>query len=502
MSNYTKKAVIGAGTVAAMMYFSYFLGYVLRVAIARFGGPTSLGLVYSVISLFGMFSLAMNFGLRAALLKYIPEFLATKKLGEIKGAIIFVMASTFILSAIVCGALMVFADQVAYLAFPRNVPNPVDISYAALLIRVYGIGVIFSSIIMVLKNCFNGFQEVRYFSSIEVVKSVISTALTIILLFMGMNEVAPLLGFTLTYVVFLPAIYAYLFIRKVFPEFFSIRTVLNKALAVKLAGFGLNTTLIDVAGTVSGNIDTMVLTFYQGTFQSGLYNAAQPMTKLLTFVGPAITAIVFPMSSELWVTGKKEKLSRGLSMLYKYLLISIFPVALIMLLFPDVILRTLFGKEFGEAGLVLGILTVGYVFQSFTWANSSALSGIGKPKDAGMIALAGSGVLLVLDFALVPSYGMTGAGYANLAAFLTTFLLSTQRIKTYVPVHIPWKDFFSVGVAGAVITGLSYSLIPFLGIWPRIFFTVAAGSLIYVGILFSTKSLVMEDIRHIVNRVK
>ena len=501
MGNYTRKAVRGAGIMFFMMAASNFLGYVFRMLIAQFGGATSLGLVYAVISLFGAFSLLMNMGLRSSLVKYIPEFTAKGEPEKIKGAIIIIGLATFLLSFLVCGIIMVYAEQVAALYWNNSAQN-VDIGYAAFLIRVYGVGVLFSSIILVLRNCFNGFQEIKYFSSIDLVKSIISTALVIVFLLLGLREVAPLIGFTITYVVFLPAIYGIIFIKKVFPEFFRIKADLSKDLAKKLFGFGITATLMDVAGTISGNIDTIILTFFRGNYQAGLYNAAQPTTKLISVVGPAITAVVFPMSSELWVTGKKEQLSRGLTMLYKYLLIIIFPMALILFLFPETILGTLFGKEFGQAGAVLSILTVGYVFQSFTWANTSALSGIGKPKDAGTVALIGSLVLVILDFALVPSYGMLGVGYANLTAFITTFLLSTMRIKAYVPVHIPWKDFFSVGTAGILIIGMSYLLSNVLSIWPRIFATVILGSVIYLLVLFLTRSLVFDDVKQIIHKVK
>ncbi len=495
MSNYTGRAVRGAGIVFVMMVLSYFLGYVFRVIIARELGVASYGLVYAIIALFGFFSLFMSLGLESALVKYIAEFKAENKPEKIKGSIIIVLFSKLLLSAIVCGVLILFSDLIAseYFKTPE----------ASILIKIYGVGILFSAIITTMKASFQGFQSMKYFSTIDFTKSIIVLCITIFLLLIGFKELAPILGFAIAWIVFLPLIYLHLLIRKVFPEFLRIKAELTRSLAKKLFRFGIPIIFVGLAGMIFGYTDTVMLTYFRSLNEVGLYNAALPTMKLIGVMGVAIISVLFPMSSELWVKKRKDQLSKGLGILYKYVLILIFPIALLMFLFPEIILGILFGGEFRQAGNVLRILAVGYFINTLSGVNTTVLSGIGKPKEVSKIMLSGAALNLVLNLILIPGYGMEGAAISTLIASILVFILSLE-LRRYISFTLPWRDFLIIVSSGILITGLAYLIksLEFIGVWEKLAITVLAGSILYLSILSLSKTLTFADIKEIIKRVR
>lgn len=495
MSNYTKRAVRGAGIVFVMMVASYFLGYLFRLILARELGVASYGLVYGIIALFGFFSIFMSLGLESALVKYIAEFKAQNKLEELKGSILIVFLSKLLLTVLTCGILILFSDKIAsdYLNAPQ----------ASILIKIYGIAIIFSVISSTLRSSFRGFQSMKYYSSTDFIKSVLALTITFFLLMLGFKEIAPILGFTLTFAI-LPLIYFPLLIKKIFPEFLQIKAELTKPLAKKLFKFGIPVLFTGLAGMIFGYTDTILLTYFRTLKEVGLYNVALPTMKVISVIGVAFTSILFPLSSELWAKKRKDQLGKGLGMLYKYALILVFPLALLMFLFPEIILGILFGGEFKEAGGVLRILAIGYLINTLSGVNNTTLSGIGKPKEVSKIMFSGACMNLILNLILIPFYGMEGAAISTTISFLFLFILSTLKIKKDIFFTLPLKSFSILAMSGILIASLTYLIksLDFLDIWSKLILTIIIGTSIYLIFLVGTKTLTLKEIKNIWNRVK
>ena len=502
MAGYTRRAVRGAGIVFIMLVASYFLGYVFRLLIARELGVASYGLVYAIISLFGIFSILMSLGLESALIKYIAQFRVENRLEKIKGSILIVLFSKILLSILVCGALILFSDRLSIDYFNTSGMS-ITPSEVSLLIKIYAAGIIFSAVTTTLKVSLQGFQSMKYYSSVNFVKSVIVLLVTVFLFSLGFREMAPILGFTLAFIVFLPLIYFPLLVRKVFPEFLRVRAELTKPLAKKLFLFGVPVVFTGLAAIIFGYTDTLILTYFRPLEEVGLYNAAFPTMKIIGVIGTALASVVFPVSSELWARRGGEQLSKGLGMLYKYVLIFVFPIALLMFLFPELILGVLFGGEFRAAGGVLRILALGYFLHALTGVNTSTLSGIGEPKEVSKIMLSGAAVNLVLNLILIPVYGMEGAAFSTLIAFILIFILSVVKIRRRISFVIPWRDFLVVVSSGFLITLLAYLIkcVEWMDMWSKLILTVSLGIFVYVISLLGSGTLSLEEVKGILRRV-
>ena len=496
MTDYTRKAVRGAGIVFVMMFASYFLGYIFRLLIARELGASSYGLVYGIIALFGFFNIFGTMGLDGALAKYIPEFRVQNKLDKIKGAILITLGCRLLFSAIICTPLIIFSDFIAIEYF--NTPN------ASILIKIYAIGIIFAPIIATIKIGFRGFQTMGYYASIDFVKSIFVLGITFFLLMIGFSEISPILGFTLAFIPIMPLLYFPIVMSKAFPEFPRVKANLSKKLTSQLFRFGIPVAFAGMSGVILNHTDTMMLTYFRSLEEVGHYNVGYPTTKIITSVGVALTSVLLPMSSELWTRGKKEQIGNGLRLLYKYSMLFVFPVALLMFLFPGILLRILFGEEYVAASNVLRILSLSSIGFTLVAVNNSVISGIGKPGEVSKIMLTGAVLNLILNLTLIPAYGMEGASVATLIASVVMFSIGIKKLRSVILFNPPGRDLIFIILSGILVVILAYLIksIDAIDIWSKLIIIVITGSIIYLSILILSKTLDTTEIKNILKRIR
>jgi O-antigen/teichoic acid export membrane protein len=113
MTNYTQKAVFGAGASLVMGFLASLIMYLTRIIMARNLGPKDYGLFYSVFTIIIFFLFFRDLGLGTSLVKYISEFRAKKKYDNIKTSIVFVFLFQLISSLTMGVILFLMADFLA-----------------------------------------------------------------------------------------------------------------------------------------------------------------------------------------------------------------------------------------------------------------------------------------------------------------------------------------------------------------------------------------------------
>jgi len=343
----------------------------------------------------------------------------------------------------------------------------------------------------------------EYFSTMDFTRSVIVLSITYLLIMMGFGEMAPILGFTLAFAFFMPLIYTPIFIKKVFPKFLHLKAKLDFDLAWKLIAFGIPVMFTNLAGVIFTHTDSVILTHFRSLTEVGLYNVAAPTTKLIKVIGVALTAVILPMVSELWIKNKRRPIGKGIGMLYKYVLMVVFPIAILLFLFPDSILRILFGNDYVPASNTLRILTISSIVMIFANINNFALTGIGKPKVVGKIMMTGAIVNLLLNIIMIPNYGTEGAAISTLFALTLIFMLSIINIRGYVSFDLPWKDFIIIILSGVPISIFAQFLrgIESIDVWLKIIITAFVGIGLYCAVLLLSRTLIISDVKRIIKGV-
>jgi O-antigen/teichoic acid export membrane protein len=137
--------------------------------------------------------------------------------------------------------------------------------------------------------------------------------------------------------------------------------------------------------------------------------------------------------------GGVEKLRRGIETFYKVLFIHVVPIAVIGMMCGDKLVQVIYGPQLAAAGTIaqaffgvqtLFFLTTGLVVGTYA---------LGKPWVAFWIAVLQAGVNILLDFLLIPRFGITGAVLAVLGTLvLVTPLFFRAYARTLGSGILPW----------------------------------------------------------------
>jgi O-antigen/teichoic acid export membrane protein len=178
-----------------------------------------------------------------------------------------------------------------------------------------------------------------------------------------------------------------------------------------------------VAGfsTVMYRLDTLVINYYRGDYEAGLYNAALRILEAQMFIPMAFMASVFPALSHLFRQDETEFV-RVFRRSLRYLLVAGLLLAttlhttapfLITILYPDGFLKS------------IGALKIGTFMLVFYFANfllSQTLIAINEERTFSIIIVSTALVSAASNLAVVPEWGFLGASWVRVAMEFIMFV--------------------------------------------------------------------------------
>ncbi|USE68114.1 hypothetical protein CTT31_02820 [Pseudoalteromonas maricaloris] len=155
--------------------------------------------------------------------------------------------------------------------------------------------------------------------------------------------------------------------------------------------------------------------------QVAFFSVAQRIALLTSFVLMAVNLVVAPKFSAFNSKGDLEGIRKTALFSVRLLVVSAFPIVLVMLLFPE-FLMGLFGEEFKQGAAILQILVLGQAVNVVTGSVGFLLQMTGHERDMRLVTLiSGFGVLISVPI-FTKLYGAIGAAIA------TSFFISLQNL--------------------------------------------------------------------------
>jgi len=193
--------------------------------------------------------------------------------------------------------------------------------------------------------------------------------------------------------------------------------------------------LTGIAISLYMRIDQIMIKEMLGEREVGLYSAAVKLSEAWYFVPVIVTTSLFPAI----VNAKKislELYNERLQRLYFIMIYSAVSVALLVTFMADKIVEILYGIHYGDAGLVLAIHIWAGVFVGLGVVNGSWFLTENLQKLATLNTLIGAATNVVLNYFLIPIYGIPGAAFATfvsygVAVYLVLFLHGKTRGQFY-----------------------------------------------------------------------
>lgn len=475
MSNYLGKILRGAGLILAANLLASLLSYGTRIVIARKLGPEEYGLFAAVLAFISFFIFFRDLGMGTALVNFVAKARIQKKYDDIKTAVVAVLSVQLLISSVIAILIIIFSEFLSVHYFK------VPVSKTIILVLI--ISMITTILYVITKELLNGFQKNILYSLLEPAKNLFILLPTVLLFHYGYGILAAAIPYTfvsvILFLIFQPFVQREL-------SFFKYKIVNLKETTKELVLFGLPLMAADIGGRVMGYTDTLMLTYFSSLSEVGIFNVILPSALFFIQISSSISAIIFPISTELHFRKDVTKLARGISLLHRYCFALVIPLIFALFAFADQFLLLFFGQKYVSGALAFRILLIGCMFFVLASVNNVIISSMGRPKEVTKIILFSALLNVLLNVILIPRFGISGAAGATAIAYALSLILSTRRLEKETGVKPPYWHWVKLLLTAAVFVMVILYVMRLLhlNLYLEIILSFAAASLVYILLLY------------------
>ncbi len=468
---------------------SAFVGYLLRIFVARTMTPYEYGLFYGSFVLLTFIGLFNNLGLNDAIAKFTSEFRVKNKYREIKSIIVYSILIKFLIFSFICAIVILFSNKIATVF----IGDPT----AGEVLRTLVFTVLLTALIPVFQSVLRGLHKVKYYSFVSFM-SIFSVFL--FALFLLPHSPHKPVTFAYSYLLggVMTGLISLLFFLRSF-DFFSVDTVFSKTLLKKLLSYSIPSFAYSIAFVIISYTDTIMISMMKGAELVGNYQVAMPSARIILYFAMSLSTVLLPVFSEMWAKNEKKEIRNLLSKLVKLSFVIVLPISLVFVSFPRIVINIFFGSKYIWASDPLRILAIGYLFYTLSTIYFNLMNGMGKPKLTAKVIYICAITNVVLNALLIPKFGLVGAASASAFSLILSSVLSHKILK---------KEFMSHGIeivspkiyilktlgAGILTTILIYILKAVINLNPWLeLFSVLVPSLLFYSFLVLRLHIVTYD---------
>jgi len=186
-----------------------------------------------------------------------------------------------------------------------------------------------------------------------------------------------------------------------------------------------------------GWMDTFILGIYEPDESIGIYNVALKLALVTSFSIEAINSSLAPKIANLYVNNLKEKFLSLIKFSTRLNFILTLFIVSVLIIFNESFL-SIFGEDFKAGSIALIILCSIHLINSSVGSVGIIMQMTGKQKQYQYIAIISLCINLLLNFILIPKYGINGAAVATAVSLSVwnvsgcVYLKRNENIKTYL----------------------------------------------------------------------
>jgi O-antigen/teichoic acid export membrane protein len=416
----------------AMLYRigGQLLGFLLTFVIAYFFGANGLGDYVLAIIVLKIFTLISKLGLDTASIRYIAEYSSENSLSSILD---FRKKSIFLITtvSIICSLVMYLGANIIAEFIKAN-PQHIEITSFFILPM--------SLFIFHYQNM-RGLKEIAGYSFFFWMSQALFSLIAILALTTFTKDPAvPLYAFLISLIVIsIFSVISFTYFlnkRKRIKELFtddkrseSVKNILIVSLPLMLAQavhFIMSWTdklmlgILDSPDVISG--------LSTNSAQIGVYHTAFKLSMFATIGLMAVKSIASPKFAELYKQREFKLLKKVTQQSTKLIFWTTLPLVALFIFFSEN-LMLLFGDEFQAGVFAFILLSIGRVFVSFSGAAGNLLQMCGRQVIFMNIAVIGSVINVVLNFSLIPIYGINGSAIATMISLVSFNFLLVYYVK-------------------------------------------------------------------------
>jgi O-antigen/teichoic acid export membrane protein len=423
-----QKQSLTQDTVIVFVLFlaAALFSYIFKLILARNLSLKDYGLFFAVVAFLGIINIFRDLGIGQSAMYYLPRFVAGKQQSKVREFIDKIARVELLTSMIAMIAIIALADFLAQNYFHYG---------SVSTIMLFAIAYFFNSVEINIQTLFNVFQSQKLYALHNLTRTFIVMVLalyaTMTLYKSNVNTyvIVEIVAYLTVAVVFGVILY-----HKLYPKRINVKkeTIPLKNLFV----FGLIATGAQLCYFFITTTDTIFLTYMTTLENVGLYNAVIPLVTLLLYFTMSLSAVITPRISELTARKKFSEIRFLWQKSIKYVLIATLPFIGLLVLYPSLILRMMFGVQFVAASTTLAIMGSGIILFGLSQINMGFLLSIVGPKKNLIIFAVATVANVILNLILIPKYSIEGAATATVISYGLLFIMSTYYLLKVIKTKI------------------------------------------------------------------
>lgn len=339
---------------------------------------------------------------------------------------------------------------------------------------------------------YSGIQKMEYNSVYNIFKSGVPFILVYIFL-KTKNQLYYVPIFTILALIIgsLYQFYGYFFKEKL-----KISINLDKKAVLGYISFGSPFLISGILAMINGNVDRLVISFFRGRTEAGIYGAGYTIISFLINIVGMIFIPIFPVIITYFNENAKEKLSELMNKTSKILAAFVVPVAFGGIILSREIIILLFGKPYVGAYISFSILLIYVIILFFRELYGYGLNACNLEKKYVKAVAVSSIINLGLNLILTPRYGMNIAAIITLLSEVINFVMMKYYAKEVIIVSNT-KNIVKVLFPSLLMAAITILLKYFnINIVINIIISAAA----YSSFIFITKYITISEIKSIIRK--
>ena len=414
------------------------VGFLLTLLIARYFRAEGLGEYMLAVVVLRIFTLIAKLGMDTVSIRFIASFAKQKKwrsLLHFRKKVV----STLLVTSISSSSLMYFlANAIANLL---NI-NP---EY----IRLFSFFILPMTFFILHYQSLRGLKKIAAFSFFYRMSQALFTIITIIILLQYSDDsIVPFYAYITSLTIV--SLLAFVVFRSVLKEKIEENAEeeieeksLKNILAVAMPLMFAQSVQFIMAWT-----DKIMIGNMMSATDVGIYGVAFKLSMFASITLMAINSIAAPKFAEMYGENNIEGLKKVAQQSTKMIFWSTLPLVILFFMFPELLLG-LFGEHFKIGVYAFLLLSFGKLISSFSGSVGNLLQMTGKQLIYMNILLVGAIINVLLNYFLIPIYGINGAAIASMTSIIIWNLTMVYFVKKelgFLTFYVPLKFFLLIAI--------------------------------------------------------
>ena len=460
-----RQSAIGLGTTLMLT----LIGFLSTMYFAHTVGPTILGAYFLFVAYFSVFNLIGDGGFGGAAVKRISE-------GDDQNA--YFTAFTFL-------RVMLVAVSVGFLLIAQ--PYLVKLTSSGMLPWLV-LALIASAFTSIALNGVYGRGKVGVRQISNLIDNLIRVVIQVAAIALGYGLAGLAGGFIAG--ILAAGLFNFRFLDLALAPF-------RRSHISSLFAFSFWTFLGSSGYLVFSYADTIMIGYFMTEADIGIYRVALQLTTVATFVTMVLHTTLYPKISY-W--GRQHDLApveSALTRAFTYSLLLAVPAVIGGWILGKNLLYYFYGEAFAAGAGAFAILLPVQVASVFMYLQTMCLNALDRPKDSFRVTAIAVVANVILNFLLIPVYGIVGAAAATFVTMTLNAALANRALSRRIRVRIEVRAVGHIVLAALVMAAvvLVYSFAAPLSNVVVVLGAVALGGLTYILVLLKIDRDIHDELK-------